>query len=536
MKKRKKCLETFKTCIKHHCNDLWTPPLELNLSDLHTNSWFDIKYHKTQTNNNFQSSLQFDSSAETTYIKCYKVNLVLDEKQKSILDRWFNSCIMMYNETIKFIKSHRTPENILNYNNELAIFMQQKNSLNQLITDTKQMLKHITNVEEYEIQEQKLRKLNEQQINIKKELHNIQLKYFVKPDYQTIRTYGLKDTRNNIIASSHLRENGMLKYPIPTHIIDCAIKHACSNFKTCLTNLKNENQLHFRIRKIKFSKPYKVMEIEPSYFRYSKQKQKLLTLLYTSLGQVKYSLDGKIYSDLREIKYLDNDKNEQLLFDDIKSACNLRYCKTDQSYCLFIPKTKQIKVEDKPNEIVSIDLGERTFACCLSENEVIKICNNGQAKIKELLDKIDVLQTKKTRSRKKQKLNINYRRKLKNIVNDLHWKTISFLTNKYKNILIGNLSTKGVVNKSKSVLQAKDKRIMYALSFYVFRQRLEYKCKSKTINYKEVNESYTSKTCSKCGCIKDYLGPTKVFNCNNCKLTIDRDINGCRGIYFSSYT
>jgi len=33
---------------------------------------------------------------------------------------------------------------------------------------------------------------------------------------------------------------------------------------------------------------------------------------------------------------------------------------------------------------------------------------------------------------------------------------------------------------------------MTTLSYYTFRQRLEYKCKSKRINYKVVNESYTS--------------------------------------------
>jgi len=68
-----------------------------------------------------------------------------------------------------------------------------------------------------------------------------------------------------------------------------------------------------------------------------------------------------------------------------------------------------------------------------------------------------------------------------------------------------------------------------------FRQCLGYKCKSKRINYKVVNESYTSKTCSCCGSIKEQLGAAKIFTCNNCNLTIDRDINDCRQIYVSAY-
>jgi len=53
------------------------------------------------------------------------------------------------------------------------------------------------------------------------------------PDYSILRTYCLKDIRNKIISSSHYKEKDRnLKYPIPTHILDCSIKRSCSNFKT----------------------------------------------------------------------------------------------------------------------------------------------------------------------------------------------------------------------------------------------------------------------------------------------------------------
>jgi len=242
-------------------------------------------------------------------------------------------------------------------------------------------------------------------------------------------------------------------------------------------------------------------------------------------------LDKKIYTDLQDII-----KDDKQLFKDIESACNLKYNKKEKTYSLFIPMTKAITKENRSNEIVSIDLGERTFACCLSENEVIKICNNGQEKIKTLLNKLDgIINNKKLKKRKIKKKEYCIRNKIKNCVKDLHWKTISFLTSRYNTIIIGNLSTKSIVNKKTSVLNKQNKRIMTSLSYYTFRQRLEYKCKSKRINYKVVNESYTSKTCSCCGSIKERLGAAKIFTCNNCNLTIDRDINGCRGIYVSAY-
>ena len=78
------------------------------------------------------------------------------------------------------------------------------------------------------------------------------------------------------------------------------------------------------------------------------------------------------------------------------------------------------------------------------------------------------------------------------------------------------------------------KRIGYKLSFYKFRQRLEYKCSAKKVEYKLVDEKYTSKICSVCGNLNETLGSSKIFNCIKCKVIMDRDINGARGILIKS--
>lgn len=48
-----------------------------------------------------------------------------------------------------------------------------------------------------------------------------------------------------------------------------------------------------------------------------------------------------------------------------------------------------------------------------------------------------------------------------------------------------------------------------------------------------VNEGYTSKTCSSCGILNYELQGNKIFSCVNeeCKLVIDRDVNGARNIF-----
>jgi transposase len=57
----------------------------------------------------------------------------------------------------------------------------------------------------------------------------------------------------------------------------------------------------------------------------------------------------------------------------------------------------------------------------------------------------------------------------------------------------------------------------------------------KGLKYKTVNEFYTSKMCSVCGEIDANLGGKKKYACANCKTVMDRDVNGCRGIYIKQY-
>ena len=68
------------------------------------------------------------------------------------------------------------------------------------------------------------------------------------------------------------------------------------------------------------------------------------------------------------------------------------------------------------------------------------------------------------------------------------------------------------------------------MSLYKFKERLKYKCSINNTSYMEIDESYTSKTCSKCGYYKKNLGGSKIYKCDKCALNINRDINGSRNI------
>ncbi len=78
------------------------------------------------------------------------------------------------------------------------------------------------------------------------------------------------------------------------------------------------------------------------------------------------------------------------------------------------------------------------------------------------------------------------------------------------------------------------KRIGLLIRNYEFRQRLTSKCEERRGEYsaKEVDERFTSKTCSKCRGYQEDLGDKKIYRCRNekCRKVIDRDINASRCI------
>ena len=72
------------------------------------------------------------------------------------------------------------------------------------------------------------------------------------------------------------------------------------------------------------------------------------------------------------------------------------------------------------------------------------------------------------------------------------------------------------------------------ICIYEFYQRLKYKCNIYDVNYKLVNEVFTSMTCSMCSYSKEDLGCSKIYICDKCNCLINRDINGARNIYIKS--
>ena len=101
----------------------------------------------------------------------------------------------------------------------------------------------------------------------------------------------------------------------------------------------------------------------------------------------------------------------------------------------------------------------------------------------------------------------------------------------YKEIIIGKVSTKQMVSNITGNLYKPTKRRLLTLSHYRFRMKLKSMAAKYNANIVEVSEYLTSKTCCVCGNINDNLGASKTYNCDRCKIIIDRDINSAINIY-----
>jgi len=347
--------------------------------------------------------------------------------------------------------------------------------------------------------EQLTNQFNLNQINEKKHFDNF---YFIRSELIDNKKEIINDSQINSIQSNT---------KIQTHTLDYALRQLCSNIKSAQTNVLRNNFKKFRIKYWSNNRPSKTIEIEKSYIRNNK-------------------ICPKIFGD---IKYTYNNKDFNL--QNIDSNIKINYNKIKDEYTLLIP----IKTNNNDNlntKLISLDPGLRTFLSGVSENEAINIGSNVNTNISKQIKRINKIKDNKLIPRKiKKKNELLINRKILNKVDELHWKTINFLTKNYKTIFLGNMSAKNIVNKKTSVISKIQKVACLRTKFYEFQQRLEYKCLANKIHFEYIDESYTSKTCSQCGYYKHNLGGNKLFICDECDLIINRDFNGARNIYVKHF-
>lgn len=184
-------------------------------------------------------------------------------------------------------------------------------------------------------------------------------------------------------------------------------------------------------------------------------------------------------------------------------------------------------------DVVAIDPGIRHFLTYFSENGYFgHICGEYSVLLKLQL-KIDRLISRISKEKDKfKKRNLKRtvgktRLRVRDLVDELHWKAIGFLVRNFSIIILPSFETSGMVKKGKRKLRKSVVRSMQSFRFYEFSQRLEMKCKEYGVLLIRSNESYTSRTNSFNGELMN-IGSREWFVYDG--VTVNRDVNGARNI------
>ena len=221
-----------------------------------------------------------------------------------------------------------------------------------------------------------------------------------------------------------------------------------------------------------------------------------------------------------------------------KRGCTYMYEKATDSYYLLYPVLVSYYPEDDirceakapstlaSEDLAAIDAGVRKFLTryCI-DGSTFTIGATANKRLTDYFLRID---------QEKNPLIRNYLwKKVKNLLNDLHWKTVKYLTANYKTVIMGDIEIQSILKGNR--LHPLTKRALCQYSFCRFKSRLAWKLSLCGGNFILVDESYTSKTCSHCGQLNN-VGSSETYSCSKCLLVVDRDVNGAQCILVKALT
>jgi IS605 OrfB family transposase len=441
MKKKKKHSKEklFSSCKKYK-EDLFLPTFDQPFQKENTHSWFDLS-----ATNNSKQSITYDQFSnlfqkkQNSIIVSKKLLFFPTTDQKSTLKQWFKDSTLLFNKTLRLLKSKQFYKT-----NLVPSFISIRNELKGIVPGQE------------------------------------------------------KQKREKLGTSS-----------IPVHILDGAISLAVEMYKSGLTNWRKKYIKRFRIRYKSYHQDNQILFVEPLYV----------------LKNGNISGIGECYLEDPETKEKYIIKKEE-----IQKEFKIYWNHKTNQYSFILSVERDVETNNKEKEeLISLDPGVCPFLTGVSKTNAYIFGKENYETLRKKLENIDRCNESEISDKKKQKHNERIRRKIKNTINDMHWKTIKWITTNFHNVLIGDMTSKGVVEGNG--IQSMSKRILHSQRLFEFKQRLQFKCQERNVNYYEVNEYMTSKTCSWCGNIKEDLGLNKEYDCNNCKKKIHRDINGSRCIY-----
>jgi len=233
--------------------------------------------------------------------------------------------------------------------------------------------------------------------------------------------------------------------------------------------------------------------------------------------------DGVYHTISGNLKYSESLPGE---FGDCRLVRNRR------KWYLCVPEKYTAIRSESQGRIAAIDPGVRTFCTFFGLESFGQIGRHDIGRIQRLCHHLDDLisRSSKVTSSRRRGMRIaadRIRDKIHNLVDEIHWKTIRFLTENYGVIVFPTFESSQMVLKKSRKIRSKTVRQMLTWSFYKFATRLEHKCFERGCKLVRISEAYTSKTNSFTG-EQMNIGSREHFVHDG--IRINRDINGARNI------
>lgn len=429
-------------------------------------------------------------------MKSLKVKIYLTPLQKKKIDYDLQVSNYVYNKTVNIINKNISFTKLSKFDlrDKLVTFNSRKsNTLLNKVNKFKSKIESIIN--EYKKQKK--------------------LKYYIKAYMIKLKIWDpVKCVYDSLRKETPPTQNKELKeFELETHkdIRTKSVFEAYTNFKTCKDKVRKGDIKFFRLK-----------------YR-SKKKNGLCMTLPSSMIKIKNGVISLTSKDLKD-KTIKVHKRNLPKLKKIKTLKDCRLTKKFGEYYLHIPIELEQFKKPVTKRVIGIDPGVSTFLSCYTPEKTVIIQQNRYNinQLDYLKSKIKELRKKKLRERIRRKLLSKIDRKKENRINEIHWKSINYLVKNYDSIFLEKFESQGFVKNGKN---KNLNRVTNNLKPYTFRQRLIYKATCFNKQVVIVNARYTSKTCSSCGNLKKKISLSeRVYHCNNCKQSFNRDINAAKNI------
>jgi putative transposase len=187
-------------------------------------------------------------------------------------------------------------------------------------------------------------------------------------------------------------------------------------------------------------------------------------------------------------------------------------------YACFVCEVED-EAQQNSKESVGIDLGLKTK---------IALSDGTEYDRENLTKQHEEALARAQRARKKRQT-VNIHAKIKNCRNDWSHKTTRKIADSYGTVAVGGVASTQIVNKNNRLAKS-----VYDAGWHQLRNHLKQKVRRLGGNYIEVNEAYSSQTCSVCS---ERTGPKgreglsiREWECSNCGSRHDRDRNAAQNI------